>query len=88
MIRLLCICLIFGLGLSACKKEKVNDADFHENHLKIHGEWYSLDYLKSEMAREIKITQDSLVYNKEDSTFSLLNYSGIRFSVLKLFPVK
>lgn len=84
--NLLLLFMLLGLGLSACKKDDVeNKKDPLNESLKINGKIYTILYLRDEMARNLGVESKSLIYHKEDTTFSSINYSETRFKVSKLF---
>lgn len=85
MKKLLMIMLL-GLGLGACKKEAQNNSNtIKEKTIMINGKNYTVDYLRNEMARNLGVESNSLIYHKEDTSFSSINYSETRFKVSKLF---
>lgn len=82
----LLIIMLLGLGLAACKKEAQSGSNTSEEKaIMINGKNYTVDYLRNEMAKNLGVESNSLIYHKEDTSFSSINYSETRFKVSKLF---
>ena len=78
--------MLLGLCLGACKKEAQNGSNTSEEKaIMINGKNYTVDYLRNEMAKNLGVESNSLIYHKEDTSFSSINYSETRFKVSKLF---
>ncbi|NGM67303.1 hypothetical protein [Sphingobacterium sp. SGR-19] len=69
---------------AACKKDDTTQ-NTKEETIEIKGKLYTIDYLRSEMARNLQVSVDSLIYNKEDTTFTIRPYLDGRISALRLF---
>jgi len=72
------------LVATACNKDD-DSQQIKEETIEINGKHYTIDYLRSEMARNLKANPDSMTYNSEDTTFTFHQYYNARISVLRLF---
>ena len=78
--------MLLGLGLGACKKEAQKDTNTEKDQtFIIKGKSYTVDYLRDEMSKNLGVESNSLIFHKEDTSFSSINYSETRFKVSKLF---
>ena len=73
-------CFVF----TACSKDDTSQ-DNREETIEINGKQYTIDYLRSEMARNLKANPDSMTFNREDTTFTYHQFYNARISVLRLF---
>ncbi len=72
------------LVVTACNKDDASQNNIEET-IEIKGKHYTIDYLRSEMARNLKISADSLTYNSEDTTFTVHSFYNAKISALRLF---
>ena len=73
------------LGLSSCKKNDISNYEkVDDSRLAINGKSYSIVELKQMMADYRGVSPDRLVYNSKDSSFTLVNYEGLRFKIVDL----
>ncbi len=79
--------LIMGLllGLSSCKKNDIiKSENFDDSKLTIDGKQYSIIELKQLMADYRGVGRERLIYDGNDTTFSVINYNGLRFKIVDL----
>ncbi|WP_164112210.1 MULTISPECIES: hypothetical protein [Sphingobacterium] len=83
MRKLMYACIALGLGLSACKKEEAKSED-KSDEIELNGKIYSFSFLKGEMAKNLNVPLDSLIYIPSEKVFIVSYYPAATWSIYRL----
>ncbi len=83
MRKLLYVLIALGLGLSACKKEESQSQE-KSDEIELNGKTYSFSFLKEEMAKNLNVPSDSLIYIPSEKVFIVSYYPDTTWSIYRL----
>ena len=76
--------ITMGIIVGSCNKETLPLDNKDELKLTIEGKSFLIEDLKLKMGEYRGVDSERLIYNSEDTTFSVKNYEGIRFKIIDL----